>query len=388
METTTARDEGVRERYAASAVLEALLKVTRQAKGTDEWVDVADVVTAALPKSRGTIETGVDKMIKHWVDLGVMSCDGERNVIRFTTQGYELTKNNIKDLRTRAQSKGLTSVGSKPDLIERLLTEAVAPNGGSCAVSVGKGLPACRTWKGKCARIDAKAAGMLTNGLGDEAEPPAESLEDEVEKREERKSHTRNEKAGLAKPLRDAQRHLRAALVAELSSLYLVSQHAGPDRKREAERVLSRYDGRVSFYIGFEKEARPSPLADWNRIGFHVLESVTKIERSMEALTVAHQVLQKPEVAELLRAPSEFLKLLKDRKVAQMLTQPGAAKLLKRRGPTSEKKRAAGKDRAKACDKWRKTVSVARKRLGLPGNVVPKTGTDLYKEAKELYKGM
>ena len=57
--------------------------------------------------------------------------------------------------------------------------------------------------------------------------------------------------------------------------LYLVSKHACPARRAEAEHALSRHRGTV-YFVGCEKEVA-APVADWNRLGAFALNSLAHV---------------------------------------------------------------------------------------------------------------
>ena len=75
---------------------------------------------------------------------------------------------------------------------------------------------------------------------------------------------------------------LQTAMESALSSIFLVSKHAGPERRAEAQQVLDRYK-HISYYNGWDRRP-PSPLADWNRVGAHVLENFRLVENAYETV--------------------------------------------------------------------------------------------------------
>ena len=141
----------------------------------------------------------------------------------------------------------------------------------------------------------------------------------------------------------------RVSQIRHLSILFLISRHAHPDNRREAEAILAKYPN-VSYYTGFEDVQTATPQSDWNRISHFTLRSFKSVESGLQTLGDAQKVMSKKHVAELLRDVDEMEGDAKVKKLA------------------SNKKKADGKKRNKYVKLWVDTVAKARKALCLAKN--------------------
>lgn len=179
------------------------------------------------------------------------------------------------------------------------------------------------------------------------------------------KKYARSEKAGLAKPLFDAPRFLRASLEEHLSMIYMGMQHSSsPEQKKEAERVLSRHPN-VSFHVGFEEGVRGRPEADWNRMCRYALRSVKHLKSSLKAMSVAQKIIKSKSVANVLKSIDE---------AGDQSSSNGKR--------ISERKRADGRSKGQYLKRWMGCLAKARKELGLPSNALVRSIRRYIKEPR------
>ena len=122
------------------------------------------------------------------------------------------------------------------------------------------------------------------------------------------------DKAGLARPLQDVEKQLRATMPELLSAIYLVGRHAGEVRRREMEGMLAAHP-EVPYRTGSDTK-RDGAISegekiDWNRMGHYLKMIMGKVEGAQANVETLRNVLGNKYVKKVLEDPRALWRLAK-----------------------------------------------------------------------------
>ena len=115
------------------------------------------------------------------------------------------------------------------------------------------------------------------------------------------------DKAGLARPLQDVEKQLRATMPELLSAIYLVGRHAGEVRRGEMEDILAAHP-QVPPRTGSDTENHE---IDWNRMGHCLKMILAKVEGAQANIETLRNVLGNKYVKKVLEDPRALWRLAK-----------------------------------------------------------------------------